>query len=917
MWMKIIVPLIVGLLISAFMGIGGFILGCLVGFLLWEYREHAIRVAGLERRIADLQSQVSGLREEVSRAAPREEPEAETTEEEFEETVRASEQPEIQPAEAPHFERPAQPAPDRAPVPPAPSGPREADERILHVIGQIRTFFFGGNTLVRTGLLVLFFGFAFLVRYAVENDFFPLSLRLAATAVAGIAITGTGWRLRTRRPDFALALQGGGIAVLYLTIFAAFRLYGLIPGGFAFGLLVTTTVLGAILALLQNAQSLAILSLLGGFFAPVLTSTGEGSHVALFSYYAVLNAGVFTLAWFRRWRPVHLTGFFCTFGIAGLWVTQQYDPSFFATSEPFLILFFLCYFAITILHARHQSPRLTNAVDGTLVFGLPVVVFSLQAGLVDPFEYGLAWSAFGFGLFYAIAAYVLYVRAREVLRVLVESFAGIGLVLGTMVLPFALDASWTGTGWALEGMGLVWLGFRQRRVLLRLSGMLLQVAGGISFLYGFNLFDNGLLPVVNRYFSGFLALAISASVTAYLINRHRDQTRSWEVPMEFLFLTAGTIWWLIGGIIEIGREIEDVVGYHIVVVFVSLTAVLAAVLRGILDWRALRVPALLLLPALVILLAIDRAVVDHPFEAGGYAAWPLAWLAYLFILRRTDTAVSVPVARLVHAGTLWLLALILVPEVNWIAGVYAPPGSVWSFLANILVPALVVLLVVQLVRGETWPAGMWRRGYLFEGAVPLLIIVWYWSIHASLTLTADPAPLQYLPVLNPLDVVFGLAVIAGVLWYRAGRQLVPEVDLRALRTMMLWVLTGTAFLWLNAVIARTVHFWGNVPYRPDYLYASTAFQTALTIFWTLLSVVTMAVAARRGARIPWIVAAILLGVTVIKLFVIDLSQITTVARIVTFIVVGLLLLLVGYLAPVPPQRRAPELNPDEETAPVT
>ena len=87
----------------------------------------------------------------------------------------------------------------------------------------------GGNTVVRVGVVVLFFGVAFLLRYAYEHVHAPIELRLAGVAAGAIALLAFGWRLRERRTGYALALQGGGIGVLYLVIFAAFKLYQLMP----------------------------------------------------------------------------------------------------------------------------------------------------------------------------------------------------------------------------------------------------------------------------------------------------------------------------------------------------------------------------------------------------------------------------------------------------------------------------------------------------------------------------------------------------------------------------------------------------------------------------------------------------------------------------------------------------------------
>lgn len=918
--MKILVSLAAGLLLSSSMGFEGFLLGCAIGYLLWEQQASRKRMDLLEQRLAAQRAAASRVPDAASAPAgvDAEAPPPEPGRP-LEEEALAPPPPEPrsfpEPVEAPADAGAGRPAPDRPPAhrpaasPAATSLARQAEA----VLAQVRAFLFGGNTLVRLGMAVLFIGFAFLARYAADHDYFPLELRLAATAASGCALIGVGWRLVERRRDFALVLQGGGAAVLYLTTFVAFRLYGLLPSGAAFGLLVATTLLCGLLALLQNAQGLVILGLLGGFAAPVLTSTGEGSHVALFSYFALLNVAILVLAWYRAWRPLHLVGFFCTFGIAGLWVADAYTAALFATTEPFLVFFFLCYFAISILHSRHDALQLTRPVDGTLVFGLPVVVFSLQAVLVAPFPYGLAWSALAFAAFYAAAAYVLYRRSPARLRLLVESFAGVGLALATMVLPFAFDATWTGAGWALEAGALVWLGFRQRRGLLRASGMLLHAAAGLSFFFGLEGAGNEAVPLLNSYYFGCLALGLSALFIAFLLERNRAQAYRWEAPIQALFLAFGLLWWLAGGIGEIVREVaDDGLSLHLVAVYVVATALLCTRAHTLLGWQAVRVPALLLLPALALLLAAAALLVAHPFEAGGFVAWPVGVAAHLYVLRRDEHAVSRGVASLLHAGGLWFPALLLAWEGAWLAGRVAPADTVWPTVAALIVPIVVVLLTTRLATRSTWPFGPWRTSYLLGGAVPLLGALWIGSIVVTLTSPADPRPLPFLPLINPLDLVLAFAVLAGIGWYRTSRRLVEGFGTEEQHEALQWLVAGTVFVWLNATLARTVHFVTGVPYDLAALLASSTFQTALTLFWTTLSVAVMGLAARRGGRTAWIAAATLLGVAVVKLFVVDLSSLNTVARIISFIVVGLLLLLVGYLAPVPPSTRRRAADGPEE-----
>jgi uncharacterized membrane protein len=119
-------------------------------------------------------------------------------------------------------------------------------------------------------------------------------------------------------------------------------------------------------------------------------------------------------------------------------------------------------------------------------------------------------------------------------------------------------------------------------------------------------------------------------------------------------------------------------------------------------------------------------------------------------------------------------------------------------------------------------------------------------------------------------------------------------------------LAGLAFIWANGVLLRTLHQWGGVPFSLASFAQSTLAQTALSIFWAVLALATMLAAARKSSRAVWLAGAALLAVVVAKLFLVDLSRIGSIERIVSFVGVGLLMLIVGYLSPLPPaaeQRR--------------
>ena len=123
-----------------------------------------------------------------------------------------------------------------------------------------------------------------------------------------------------------------------------------------------------------------------------------------------------------------------------------------------------------------------------------------------------------------------------------------------------------------------------------------------------------------------------------------------------------------------------------------------------------------------------------------------------------------------------------------------------------------------------------------------------------------------------------------------------------------------AFVWFNGLLARSVHHYADVPFTLSALWDSVPLQVAVSVSWTLIGLAVTVWSSRKGLRVPWIMAAGLLGAVVIKLFLVDLAQLSTPAKIGTFLVVGILLLLVGYLSPVPPSRPTTyveDLKPEE------
>ena len=776
------------------------------------------------------------------------------------------------------------------PVRPSPAEPTPIESALRY----LRDWFTTGNVPVKLGVIISFFGIAFLLKYAVDRQLFvfPIEFRLLTVAAVAAALLAIGWRLRDRKRVYSLSLQGGGLGILYLTTFAAFRLYGLIPPVFAFALLVVLTVAGGALAVLQNARGLATLGAVGGFLAPVLVSTGSGNHVVLFSYYLVLNSLILGIAWYRPWRELNLIGFAFTFVIGGLWAWESYQPDKYASTQPFVILFFLFYQAVAILFARRSSLAMKGVVDGTLVFGTPVLVFAMQAHMLGDTEFGLAYSAVAAALFYAVTATLLDRERSPPMRLLVESYLALAVAFATLAIPLALDARWTAAGWALEGAALVWIGVRQQRALARLAGALLVFAAGVSFVdHGWKTLEG--LAFVNGNLLGGWLIAVSALLSSRFLSKVESRWQPLEKILGVALGAWGFLWWAGAGTIEIVERMPVDWQSPLIIVFYPLSALLLTLLARRPDWKAAGAASLVSLLLLALLGAFQFLLGEHPFANRGFAAWPIA-IAIVYGLLRRHAQAFPRLIGIAHPVTAALVAAIATAEVHWQLGFHVG-GAVWAPAAASFVPGLLLLAVFRL-RGR-WPVAAHRGGYTVAAAIVFLAIQWLLVLQLNTATNGDAAPLPFLPVMNPVDLATGFALLCTWFWLRGIGAWTPPSRI---------ALGAAAFLLSTVALLRAMHHLAGVAWESDAMLDSVFVQAAISVYWGLLAFAAMTLGARRAHRGWWMVGAGLMGLVVVKLFLVELGNTGTVARIVSFIAIGGLLLVLGYVAPVPPRERVAE-----------
>jgi uncharacterized membrane protein len=769
------------------------------------------------------------------------------------------------------------------------------------LIAYTRQFFTTGNVVVKVGIIILFFGVAFLLKYAAQRNAFPVELRLIAVAAGAIGMLIFGWRLRYTKESYALALQGGAVGLLYLTVFSAAKLYTVLPLGFTFFVMVALVVFSCLLAVLQNSRSLACLAIIGGFLAPYLTSSGGGSHVALFSYYAVLNAGIFGMAWFKAWRILNWLGFVFTFVIASLWGYDAYEAKYFNTTEPFLILFFLFYVVIPVLFSYKQPPHLKGLVDGSLVFGVPLVGFTLQGLLVSDYEFGLALSALSMSVFYVLLASWLWNKKIESMRLLTESFIALAVIFASLAIPFALDGDWTAVAWALEGAGISWVGIRQQRLLPRLFGLLLQFGAGVILLVS-NQLNYYSTPILNGAYMGALLLSISGLISAYFFYRYKSQLKQGEQAIHYLLLIWALLWWFGSGFVEIDNYVSSRYEINATLFFIVSSLFSISLLARTLDWETAELPAVLLLPAMYFIALVK--FIDTPsrnlLSDYGVVSWVSAFMIQLLLLYRCDTIWNKKLLSFWHSLTMYLYVFIC----SWIIADFInyllPNYQVWEDIIWGLIPAIGIMKMMYLRDRVSWPVMEYPASYIGKGLFPIILYLSVWVILSCFN-TGDPQPLSFIPVINPLEIAQLFSIIIILNWLLLiKREEIPKINFLDVSTGFN-VVGLITFIYITSIVAHAVHFYAGVRFDESAMFRSEVFQASISIVWTLTTFSVMWMATRKRYRKLWYVGATLLGVVVIKLFLVDLADSGAITRIVSFMTVGILMLVIGYISPIPPK----------------
>jgi uncharacterized membrane protein len=399
----------------------------------------------------------------------------------------------------------------------------------------------GSHWFNRIGILAMLIGAAWFLKLAMDNHWIGPLGRVLIGLIAGAGFIAWSERFRGRGyAGFSYSLKAVGSGTLYLSLWAAFSLYQVVPAGAAFAAMILVTAFNGLMAWVQDAELLALYAIAGGLATPLLVSTGGNHEMTLFTYLLILDIAVMVLVALRPWSRVLFVAYAGTVILVAAWWFSYYSDSQFAQTAFFVGCFFLIFaFAPRLVRVDLEDGAAHSGWDNLAMVVLPIANaatgFIAYYGLVERFnsDWAGAWLAVGFAAFFLLLLRLPAVGWLQASPPLLSSLhLTAAVVFLTIAIPLKTQGRWLTIGWLAEGAALLWMASRLGLRLLRVLALLCLALGFIALVVNF---DASNTPIFNTRFGSYCVAIAVFGFAAWIAGRAKPD---WE--------TAGT-WPLIAG----------------------------------------------------------------------------------------------------------------------------------------------------------------------------------------------------------------------------------------------------------------------------------------------------------------------------------------------------------------------------------
>lgn len=306
------------------------------------------------------------------------------------------------------------------------------------------------NALTIIGIFTLVLGIGYFVKYAIDKNWIGENARVGIGFLTGVVIMTLGHFLKKNYSVFSSIITGGGIAVLYFTITIAFREYQLFSQTTAFSITCLITLISIALSYYYKSEILAIFSLIGGFLAPLMISTGESNYLFLFTYLTVLNIGMLAIIFLKKWKSIGWISFIFTSAYLFSWTSEK--PEF--ISIFFYLINYIIFYAIAL-----QNYIKKNTLETFDILMLVLINLTSIIGIVYIFNELQYEAVIIFPLLFAIFnLFLLYLEYKKKnFQISYSIFTGITVSLFTIAFALQFKTHLITSVWAVEATLLLYI----------------------------------------------------------------------------------------------------------------------------------------------------------------------------------------------------------------------------------------------------------------------------------------------------------------------------------------------------------------------------------------------------------------------------------------------------------------------------
>lgn len=731
---------------------------------------------------------------------------ASPSDERIKEQPLVSEQPSVAVAEQPRSADVEQPIHRPQPEPVKPTIAEELEPQKAFNLEK----FIGENLINKIGILIVVIGVAIGAQYAIEHQMISPLTRIILGYLMGLGLLGVAIRLKKNYESFSAVLLSGAMAIMYFITFAAYSIYHLLPLELTFALMVMFTAFTVFAALKYNMQVIAHIGLVGAYAIPFLLSKGEGKVAILFSYMAIINAGILVVGFRKYWKALYYSAFAFTWLIFFSWFVAKYNmEAHFGLALTFLTIFFTIFYA-TFLSYKLKHLEQFATPDVILLLSNSFIFFGIGYSIVASNPTGnqlLGLFTLANALIHFVVCTLIY-RLKLADRNLFYLVGGLVLTFVTIAIPVQLNGSWVTLVWAGEAALLFWIGRTKKVSAYELMSYPLIALAFVSILQDWGV----------AYGNNFGTTAASLT-PVFNIN----------VLTALLFVgTMAFITW----INHTYRELEPHAKRFISSKFVTIAApaTMTIVLYSIFSleiseyWNNLYNSTSI---------EVKQAGLDYPQT---YFNSDLNYFRNIWLI-------------IYSFGFLSVLSLV---NIKWIKD---KTVAIVSLVFNIY--ALLFFLAYGL-----YALSELRESYIHQDLV------------------------TYYPrgSFNVVIRYFALAFLALML-YSVSKVVKEVIQEKGLRIAYDIVLFSTIWWVVSSELVNLMNI----------MYLDNSYKLAMSILWGVTALSFISFGIWKKMKHLRILAIVVFGITLLKLFFYDMSHFDTIAKTIAFILLGILLLVISFL----------------------